>query len=155
MQYIIHFVYCNHLINMKKENIMNIFEQASRLKLRFEHARGNFTVEQLWDLPLKSNLKANLNEIAVEVNKSVQNEQTIDFVDGGNSSAGLENQLRLDILKYIIESKKKDITNKQEKEAKLSQLRLLKEEQARRKLNNLTSGSDEELENQIKLLESK
>lgn len=30
----------------------NIFEKASRAKLRFATARGNLSVEQLWDLPL-------------------------------------------------------------------------------------------------------
>lgn len=30
----------------------NVFEKASRAKLRFATARGNLSVEQLWDLPL-------------------------------------------------------------------------------------------------------
>lgn len=47
----------------------NIFEKASRTKVRFEHPRGNFTVEQLWELPLKSTVKVSLNELAEKLVK--------------------------------------------------------------------------------------
>jgi hypothetical protein len=30
---------------------MNIFEQASRLRLRFESSKGQLIVEDLWELP--------------------------------------------------------------------------------------------------------
>ena len=33
---------------------MNIFEYATRAKLRFASSRGDLTVEQLWDVPLRS-----------------------------------------------------------------------------------------------------
>lgn len=33
---------------------MNMFEFATRSKLRFTSARGELTAEQLWDVPLRS-----------------------------------------------------------------------------------------------------
>lgn len=44
----------------------NIFEKASRAKLRFATARGNLSVEQLWDLPLDKG-EVNLYNLAQDL----------------------------------------------------------------------------------------
>ena len=44
----------------------NIFEKASRAKLRFPTPRGNLSVEQLWDLPLDKG-EVNLYNLAQEL----------------------------------------------------------------------------------------
>ena len=50
----------------------NIFEYAAVTKLRFATDRGNITVEQLWDIPLTSNVTtANLNSIAVALDEEI------------------------------------------------------------------------------------
>ena len=41
-----------------------MFEQAARLKLRFETSRGLLSVEDLWDLPLTSARGASLERHA-------------------------------------------------------------------------------------------
>ena len=48
---------------------MDIFEQASRLKLRFPSPLGTLSTEDLWHLPLTSTTgKANLNDIGKALN---------------------------------------------------------------------------------------
>lgn len=44
----------------------NVFEKASRAKLRFATARGNLSVEQLWDLPLDKG-EVNLYNLAQDL----------------------------------------------------------------------------------------
>ena len=43
---------------------MNIFEYAARSKIRFQSTKGELTVEQLWDVPLRSRDDFNLNAVA-------------------------------------------------------------------------------------------
>jgi hypothetical protein len=51
----------------------NLFEKASRLKLRFSSPAGLLTVEDLWDLPLSAQAKvANLDDIAKGLNKTLE-----------------------------------------------------------------------------------
>ena len=43
---------------------INIFEQASRAKLRFDSVKGQLVTEQLWDLPLQSKTNFDLDTVA-------------------------------------------------------------------------------------------
>lgn len=81
---------------------MNIFEQASKKKIRFSSNRGDLTVEQLWDLPLQSKSGFDLDTIAKEVNRGIKESSEESFVSTKASpvKAGLE--LQLEILKHII-----------------------------------------------------
>ena len=51
---------------------MNLFEIASRNKLRVPTTKGDLTVEQLWDLPLKSANGLSLDSIAIALNKQLE-----------------------------------------------------------------------------------
>ena len=81
---------------MSKE--INLFEVASRQKLRFMTNKGLVTVEDLWDLPLSvvdataQNVKAQLDEVQGE--SFLRNRKEVD--------KNTENALRLEVLKYII-----------------------------------------------------
>jgi hypothetical protein len=79
---------------------MNIFEQASRAKLRFQSTKGQLTVEQLWDVPL-TGAAFSLNEIAKSINANLKDRED-DFVPDVVSVADTESQLGLEIVKYII-----------------------------------------------------
>ena len=50
---------------------MNIFEMATRKKIRFNSPQGDLSTEDLWDLPLSSkvNGKANLDDIAKDLHR--------------------------------------------------------------------------------------
>ena len=98
---------------MTKQTV-NIFEQASRQKLRFDTAIGMLSVEELWALPLTTtNGKVNLDQIAVALNKELKGSEE-SFVSNSKRNELL--QLRFDVVKHIIE------TLVQEKEAKTAEV---------------------------------
>jgi hypothetical protein len=90
-------------------NTTNIFEQASRLALRFDSPKGKLTVEDLWNLPLKSvsKDKANLDAIAIELHEQVKKtSDVVSFVTPlVDTQKDNEVQLKLDIVKYVISVK--------------------------------------------------
>ena len=77
-----------------------MFEQAIRLKLRFETAKGALTVEDLYDLPLTSANRPNLNDIAKGLSRYLR-ENEEDFV-GTASKADTAAQLKFSIVKHVI-----------------------------------------------------
>lgn len=92
----------------------NIFEQATRRKLRFETRIGSLSAEELWDLPLSSDRnKPNLDEIAIDLNRALKGTEE-SFVSSAKKDAVL--QLKFDIVKHIID------TRVQEKDAKTAEV---------------------------------
>ena len=84
----------------------NIFEQASRQKLRINSVAGYITTEQLWDLPLKSSA-VSLDEIAKNLHKEIKSCATESFVDD-NVEVDPKFQLAFDIVLHIVKVKKEE-----------------------------------------------
>jgi len=84
-----------------------VFEQASRLKLRFTTVRGSLSVEDLWDLPLTSATgKVNLDDIAKQLNREMRaSTEEISFVEPTATPRNTELRLGFDIVKHVIEVK--------------------------------------------------
>ncbi len=81
----------------------NIFEQASRLQLRFDTVKGQLSVEDLWQLPLTSATgKANLDAIAVDLYNKIGSAPTVSFVNPSAVKADSVSELKLEIIKHII-----------------------------------------------------
>lgn len=64
---------------------MNIFELATRQKLRFASAKGDLTTEQLWDLPLlisspTRDVKVDLDTLARSINHELKAQAEESFV---------------------------------------------------------------------------
>lgn len=101
---------------------MENFEKASKLKLRFSTAKGEVSVEDLWDFSLTS-----LDTIAKAVNKRLKEESEESFISTRTTSNAVMG-LRLDILKHIIAVKlaeKDAAASRAEKQAKMQQLKEL------------------------------
>src|SRR5580704_13803311 len=101
----------------------NIFEYATRNKLRFASARGELTLEQLWDVPLRSSDALNLDAVAKAANKAWKDLSEESFVDTAKTTAHVRLEIALEIVKYVIDAKladeraaKKRADNKIEKE---------------------------------------
>ena len=101
---------------------MEIFEKASKTKLRFSTSKGLVTAEDLWDFSLTS-----LDTIAKAVNKELKAESEESFIATKTvSNTALD--LRLNILKHIIAYKlaeKEAAALREEKRAKMAQLKEL------------------------------
>jgi hypothetical protein len=115
-----------------------MFEAASRLKLRFASQVGHLTVEDLWDLPLTSATKANLDQIAVELNRQLKGTEE-SFVSTGKKNAVLE--LKFEVVKHIIGVRVAENQEKleaQNRKAKKAQIAELIEEKKSEGLKNMS-----------------
>jgi len=119
----------------------NLFEKASRLKLRFASAKGKVTVEDLWDLPLTTRTAhgLSLDNLAKAANREIKTTEEESFVTVNKTKDESIAELMLEVLKYIIKVKLAEAQNKQD--AKL--LRLKKE----KILDIIASKEDESLMN--------
>ncbi len=84
---------------------MNIFEFATRNKLRFASSRGLLTVEQLWDVPLRSSDDFNLNAVARLASKACKDVAEDNFVETAKTPEHARLEATLEVVKYVIESK--------------------------------------------------
>jgi hypothetical protein len=74
-----------------------MFEQATRLQLRYEYTKGQITIEDLWVIPL-----AALDRIAVTLAKQLrETAESVSFVTPATTNDTVL-QLKFDIAKYII-----------------------------------------------------
>lgn len=84
---------------------MNIFEEATRLKLRFDTSKGKIGVEDLWDLPLTSNTgRVNLDDIARGLNAELKSVTAVSFVTE-DSPQNTVRQLQFDVVIHVINVK--------------------------------------------------
>ena len=134
------------------------FEKASRMKLRFETAKGQLTVEDLWDLPLTNsgNGRAfpgvDLDTIAVRLSRQIKAEDTESFVVQ-EKKATVMNQLGFDVVKHIIDVKLAEKAEaKARAEAKDKRERIL-EIIARKQDEALSGSSLEELQKMVESLQ--
>lgn len=101
----------------------NIFEFATRNKLRFASLRGELSVEQLWDVPLRSSDDFNLDRIARNANKALKDATEESFVSSTRTPAHVRLEMSLEVVKRVIavkiadeETAKRRAENKKERE---------------------------------------
>lgn len=82
---------------------MNIFEQASRQGFRFATPKGHLTVEDLWNLPLTSANRVNLDDIAKDLQEQLNN-TAVSFVTD-TTPVNKVYQAQFDIVIHIINTK--------------------------------------------------
>lgn len=124
---------------------MNIFEKASRLKLRFD-LNGQISTEQLWSAPISSlvDYEQNLTEVVESFGKSTRRTRKV------RTEEQEKTELRLEIVTYIL-----DVREKEQEEAqtaasnKAHNQKILELIQAKKE-NELSSKSIEELEALLK-----
>ena len=128
----------------------NIFEQATKLKLRFNTAMGNVTTEDLWDLPLTSVKGISLDDTAKLVAGEIRKAEEESFVN--KTSGSPINELRLKILKHIIADKIAANKAKDDEQIKATRKAKLEAALERKQDNDLADMSPEEIEAELKKL---
>ena len=132
---------------------MNIFEFVTRNKIRFASVRGNLSVEELWDVPLRSTDGFNLNAVAKVANEAVKSANEENFVETTRTAAHVRVETALDVVKYVIETKLAD-----EEAAKRRAMNRVRKEKlltvlAEKQDGKLSEMSERELKKQISELE--
>lgn len=113
----------------------DIFEQAARLKLRFDTPKGGLTAEDLWDLPLTSSRGPSLNDLAIGLHRKLQDATPVSFVDSA-PAADPTLQLRFDLVKHVIDVRqaenraRADAAEKAQRKQRILSLIADKEDQA-------------------------
>ena len=127
----------------------NLFQIATRRKMRFTSIRGLMSAEDLWEIPLRSKDGFNLNEIAKEANRKVKAADEESFVDVDSTPESRVVEMALAVVMQVIEvmldeekTQKKAAENAKERQ-KL--LRIL----AEKKVGALSDLSVAELEKRI------
>lgn len=80
----------------------NIFEKATRCKLRIESPKGQLTVEQLWDLPLTSAKGASLDGVGQIVQRELRELREDSLVETKPSPRKAVLSLSLELIKHVI-----------------------------------------------------
>lgn len=133
---------------------MNIFENASRNKLRFETSKGNLTVEQLWDLPMTSEKGLSLNEIGTGIQRAIREMGEDSLISTGANPDKAKATLRLDLIKHIIAIKQEENAKARKASSDKAEADRLKGILARKQEAADENLSPEELQARIAALES-
>lgn len=121
-----------------------MFEAASRQKLRFDTPAGKLAVEDLWDLPLRSASKVNLDALAIDLNRQLK--ATEESFVSAPSVANAALTLRFEIVKHVIAVRVAENSAKLENDAKETKRRQIAEVIESKKAGALQDMSLEELE---------
>jgi len=126
----------------------NIFLEATRRKLRFQTGKGLLSVEELWDLKL-----TDLDTAAIAVNKQLKDSKEESFI-AVKTKTNTELELRLEILKAIIETKQSEATAKANKAKKDLEREKLIDLLSRKEDSELEQLSPEEIKKRLAELDA-
>lgn len=131
---------------------VDLFEKASRLKLRFNTPKGLVTAEDLWDLPLNSRAgHANLDDLAKELNRAIKAESSeVSFVDTASSARASSTQAdvletKFEIVKRVIQIKVEERDQVERARTKAAQKQRIMEIIDRKQNEQLEESSIEDL----------
>lgn len=130
----------------------NLFEAATRLKLRFPTSVGLIAIEDLWDLPLISDGRPSLNSVAQAINTELKAAGEENFVETRIDKRKVELELKLEIVKHIIAIRQEEAEKRSRAAANLELRRKIEAELAQRQNQALGNTSTEELQKQLDAL---
>lgn len=125
---------------------MNIFEYASRKKIRFNY-KGTITTEDLWDLPVTA-----LDSIYKQLNAELKTANE-DSLLSAKSAASTVLETQIEIVKHIVAEKLADVKRKEKAKENRDQKAKLMEILEEKQNEALRSKSAEELIAMISAME--
>jgi hypothetical protein len=126
----------------------NLFEKASRSRLRFDTTKGQITVEDLWVLSLP-----HIDEVAKSLQKKIREEASEQSFISQRSSGNEDLETKFEIVKYVISVRLKETEDKKVRAEKEQYLRMLKDLKNDKKIKELESLSLEDIDKKIAELE--
>ena len=130
-----------------------MYKFVAQNKLRFPSSRGELTVEQLFDLPLKSNSGFDLDNIARTIHKGIKDIGEESFVENNNDPRKKILESSLDIVKDVIKTKQEENAARLGKIKKTEERKKILDAMAAKKDQQLSQASFEELEAKLAALE--
>lgn len=127
----------------------NIYKKALLNRVRFSTNVGLLTLEEVMDLPLTSKSGLSVDSLAVDLVNKLKNEnkEIVSLVNEDKEDIErYVDELKLEVLKDIIEYKKALIEEKRKAQAENSEKRRIMEALARKKEDKYNDMSIEELE---------
>lgn len=132
---------------------LSLFEKATKNAIRYQTRAGEIGVEDLWTLPLTSQTgRANLDSVARETNRELKELAEESFVDTTPDPRRAQLQLKLDVVKRVIEVRIAENKAKSEAAARDTERARLRELIANKKAEALNDKTVEELEAQLTAL---
>lgn len=130
----------------------NLFEHATRNKLRFESNKGPLSVEQVWDAPLTSRNGFSLDEIAKQAKRELDAISEESFVQQVSPLKSVA-EMKLEVVKHIITVKlaEKESASKRAERAELRQQ--LSQALADKQSDAIKNMSTEEIQKRLAELE--
>lgn len=127
---------------------MNLFEYATRNKIRFSTERGYLTVEDLWDLPLTSTRGLSLDQVGRDLRKAIREHEEESLVEVYNP---IENEMTImfNIVKHIIDTKQQENLNRKNKAEKDLKIKKLEEILVRKTEDSLNELSIDDIQAEI------
>jgi hypothetical protein len=133
---------------------MDIFEYATRNKVRFPSPVGELTVEQVWDLPLvATNNKPNLDNVARNINNELKAITEDSFVGTYTDPRVPRLEIALGVVKHIISCKQGEAKARDEANAKAQRKALIMCLLEEKEKVELSSKSREELLQELQELQ--
>ena len=128
----------------------NIFEYATRRKLRFNMSKGVIMTEDLWDLSLES-----LNTLAKSLNRKIKESEEEDFIGKTKIKSNQEKDLEVqfEIVKHVINVKLEERDKRKASVEKAEKLRRLRDKLEAAQDKELDQKSAEDLQKMIEELE--
>lgn len=132
-----------------------MYKFAAQNQLRFQSVRGDLTVEQLFQLPLKSKSGFDLDSVARAVNNELKGMQEESFVEDTTANPRKKAlEISLEIVKDVIKTKQEENQAQLNKLKKAEERRKILDALAAKKDQALTAASVEDLERQLAALEA-
>lgn len=135
-------------------NDINLFEYATRNKLRLTSTKGELSAEVLWDVPLRSGDGFNLDAIARAANKALKEATEESFVSTTKTPAIVRMEMALEVVKRIIEVKLADEADAKRRAENKKEREKLLEILAEKQDGKLSELSEKELKKRIADLDS-
>lgn len=127
---------------------MNIFAQIVKKGLTFTTDRGSILPQDIYNLPLTGNNGFNLDSISRGLLKAVRDTGEESLVSAP-TQANSDDELRIEVLKYIIADKQEEATVRQEQAKKQLRKQQLQQLIAKKAVEADESTSMEDLEKEL------